>query len=323
MIMNTQSNTTAGVKKKPGKNNYKRRNQIHNCLRFIIQLCFLLTFPSAFTAAFAGVKYTLTQIGSQSMVELTSFVLILLGLCAYTILFGRFFCGYACAFGSFGDWVHSLFTLAWKKLFQKKKAPEIPIKLGQVLNYVKYLILFAILYLCFKGNYNDYQGTSPWDVFSRLESLLPGLDLHGEKGIALTIGSWKADLLSGYMIGGILLLVILLGMCLQERFFCRFLCPMGAVFSLLPVLPWFNLRRNRETCSAKCNICQNRCPAGISLPEHSTPEVLGECFQCQKCSLACPKGNVQVGLPKIKGSNILLTLLKALLLVALMYYLNI
>ncbi len=41
------------------------------------------------------------------------------------------------------------------------------------------------------------------------------------------------------------LALILVGMALEERFFCKFFCPMGAIFSLMPVLTPFSLRRNR------------------------------------------------------------------------------
>ena len=56
--------------------------------------------------------------------------------------------------------------------------------------------------------------------------------------------------LSSYIPGIVLLVLILVGMFFEERFFCRFLCPMGAVFSLLPILPFFTLHRKRETASA-------------------------------------------------------------------------
>ncbi len=36
--------------------------------------------------------------------------------------------------------------------------------------------------------------------------------------------------LGGYAIGIVLLTILMIGMCVQERFFCRFFCPMGAVF---------------------------------------------------------------------------------------------
>lgn len=54
----------------------------------------------------------------------------------------------------------------------------------------------------------------------------------------LHAGNFK---LGGYIVGLVLLVLILVGMAFQERFFCRVLCPMGAVFSMLPVLPLFTL----------------------------------------------------------------------------------
>ena len=75
----------------------------HERIRAFIQLLYFLFLPSAFTAAFAGVKYIFTQIGAGNPVEITAFVTVLLVLCGYTIVFGRFFCGFACAFGSLGD----------------------------------------------------------------------------------------------------------------------------------------------------------------------------------------------------------------------------
>ena len=81
----------------------KQRKQMHGWLRAIIQLLYFLFLPSAYTAAFAGVKYIFTQLGAGEKIGLTSFVSVLIVLCLYTIVFGRFFCGFACAFGSFGQ----------------------------------------------------------------------------------------------------------------------------------------------------------------------------------------------------------------------------
>ncbi len=85
----------------------KRQRQIQMYLRAAIQLLFFLFLQSAFTSAFSGIKYIFIQIGLGESVGATAFVTILLTLCAYTILFGRFFCGYACAFGALGDAVHA------------------------------------------------------------------------------------------------------------------------------------------------------------------------------------------------------------------------
>lgn len=150
-----------------------------------------------------------------------SFTLSLLGLCGFTLLFDRFFCGYACAFGSLGDAVWALSGLIQKKLFHRKKQlrlPERAVLLGQK---VKYLLLAWLVALYVTRQEKMLTGASPWEVFSRLTALhLP------PEGFGVGIG---------------LLVLILLGMAVQPRFFCQFLCPMGAVFALLPVLPFARL----------------------------------------------------------------------------------
>lgn len=143
-----------------------RKRKIQTWFRAGMQLLFFILFPSMFTAAFNGVKYIFTQIGSGNRIELTSFVAVLLMLCVYTMIFGRFFCGFACAFGSFGDAVHAIYVSCCRKL--NKKPVSIPAKAAKKLTYMKYVILTIILILCYLGVYSSLKGTSPWDVFSML-----------------------------------------------------------------------------------------------------------------------------------------------------------
>lgn len=270
----------------------KQLKQIHVWLRVAIQALYFIFIPSVYTAAFAGVKYIFTQIGAGEQIELTSFVTVLILICAYTILFGRFFCGFACAFGSLGDAVHALYKYVFKKM--TKKPYLIPDKWANWLDKLKYVVLTGIVLMCFAGVYGKAKGTSPWDVFSMIRA-----------------GNFK---LGGYITGVVVLIVIIAGMCLEERFFCRNLCPMGAVFSLLPVLPFFALHRNRENCIKGCSACTKKCPSGIGLPEDGLSRVEGDCFQCQKCIDICPKGNIHTGIRILKGNEVWLTLLRALLL---------
>lgn len=115
----------------------------------------------------------------------------------------------------------------------------------------------------------------------------------------------------------IILLLIIVGMAVCERFFCRFLCPMGAVFSLLPILPFFSLGREREKCIKGCRACINKCPSDIELPELGTDIQSGDCFMCQKCIDICPKSNVRTSVKKLRGNESMFTLIKVILLIIL------
>lgn len=274
----------------------KTKKRALTLLRAVIQLAFFIFLPAAFTSGFSAVKYIFTQLGLGAPVKLTAFVTIFLVLCGYTIVFGRFFCGFACAFGALGDAVRGGYVFVCKKL--GKKPLRINKTVAKWLSYLKYIILTAIVLMCFGGVYGKLSGTSPWDVFSMLHA-----------------GNFR---LAKYGVGIALLVAIIVLMALTERGFCRFLCPMGAVFSLLPVLPVFALRRDRENCIKGCQACQNNCPADIALSDKGVQS--GECFQCQKCIGVCPKKNISTGIKKLHGNEIWFTIIRAAALAALLVW---
>lgn len=280
--------------------NKKTLKKVHVWVRAVIQLLYFLFIPSAYTAAFNGVKYIFTQMGAKSHLELTSFVVTLIALCLFTIVFGRFFCGFACAFGSFGDAVRAFYVFICKKL--KKKPVTMKASVVKYLQAVKYIVLVLLVVSCYTGVYSKTQGMSPWDVFSILHA-----------------GNFK---LGGYIVGLVLLVLILVGMAFQERFFCRVLCPMGAVFSMLPVLPLFTLRRDRSECIRGCRACTMKCPSDIELAPDTAPELSGDCFQCQKCIDTCPKGNIHTGIRSLKGNEIWFTVLRAVVLLVLFKFIG-
>ena len=239
-------------------------------LRTGVQLFFFVFMPGAFVAGFSGVKQIFLHIGAGEVLSVDSFTLSLLGLCGFTLLFDRFFCGYACAFGSLGDAVWALSGLIQKKLFHRKKQlrlPERAVLLGQK---VKYLLLAGLVALYVTRQEKMLTGASPWEVFSRLTAL----HLTPE----------------GFGVGIGLLVLILLGMAVQPRFFCQFLCPMGAVFALLPVLPFARLHRQSDGCIPGCNACKQQCPVCLKLEEPSLRS--GECIACEACVGTCPKQNI-------------------------------
>lgn len=265
------------TEKKPLTAAQKKKKQTRRLsyIRAGIQIVFFLLAPSLFTGAFSGIKYIFTQISSSQPIELVSFVKTLLGLCLLTMVFGRYFCGWVCAFGSLGDGVQFVSGKIQKKL--KKKLPKMPDKVEKWLRCLPFVILTAIVVLSAAGIYSSLSGWSPWDVFSMVTNL-----------------NFR---LSRYILGIVLLVLILLGMAWEKRFFCRFLCPMGAVFRLLPILPWAVLRRDREQCLKGCSACEKICPVKLSL---GTGQNIGDCIQCGQCQRVCPRGNIQSGIPVLE-----------------------
>lgn len=261
------------------KNPMVQRRQRTAILRVLIQIVFFLVAPSAFSSAFAGIKEIGTEFSTGAVLEWTSFTTVLIFLLVFTFVFGRFFCGYACAFGAVGDWIHLISAWIQKKLFRKVFA--IPSKAVKVLQWLKYVVLVVILILCVLGQQQVVNENSPWTVFSFLSA-----------------GNAVPD---GKAIGIVLLILIVCGMAVQERFFCQFLCPMGAVFSLLPVIPLGQLTRNREQCLKGCSACARTCPVHLELEENSARS--GECIRCGKCSGICPKQNIHTGWFGLRGTE--------------------
>ena len=169
-----------------------------------------------------------------------------------------------------GDAVWALSGLIQKKLFPRKKQLRLPERAVLWGQKVKYLLLAGLVALYVTRQEKLLTGASPWEVFSRLTALrLPP---------------------EGFGVGIVLFVLILLGMAVQPRFFCQFLCPMGAVFALLPVLPFARLHRQSDGCIPGCNACKQQCPVCLKLEECSLHS--GECIACEACVGTCPKQNI-------------------------------
>ena len=241
----------------------------HRALRYAVQALFFLLAPGLFSAAFSGIKYIAGQVGALSPVELTSFVLLLIVVVGATVVMGRFFCGYACAFGFLGDVVYDATAALRHKIgFGDLNFPE---PLVKVLQLLKFAVLAAICALCFLASYSEVSSYSPWTAFA-------GIVAGSTEGIRT--GAFA------------LLAAIVVLMALRKRAFCQFLCPMGAIFSLLPMLPFAIRDRNELRCPKSCGQCRKNCPVDIWPDKGSLQS--GECIACGDCAVNCPLGNISV-----------------------------
>lgn len=274
---------------------------IRQLINVAIRIVFFVMFPAIFSTVFSGVKYICSQFSTGQMLTWNSFIITLIAILVFTIVFGRFFCGFACAFGSYGDLLYLISSSVRKKF--KKRPIHFPKKLRNIFRYGKYAVLVAVVLMCFFGSTALISDLSPWVPFSQLIAF----QVPREGGIFAIL----------------ILVLISVGMLLEPRFFCRYLCPLGAIFSLLPILPLSAVKRDRENCLKGCNRCQQVCPCSLDIPDRSSDEnqKMGECFQCGNCVNWCPKGNTKAATMPAGVAGIVWQIIKAVLLFALCWWL--
>jgi polyferredoxin/major membrane immunogen (membrane-anchored lipoprotein) len=248
----------------------KKKPSILQITRTTIQLICFLLLPGLFIDSFNGIKTVIEAIsgGSGSINTLLPALFPSVLLIISTMLFGRFFCGFMCAFGTLGDAVHFIGSKVFKI---KYRMPE---EADRKLKWVKYALL-VILIITWIAGIGVFSGWSPWDAFGSLLALPPDFAYAFQ---SLTIGT-------------ILLLLIIIGSLFVERFFCRYFCPMGAIFALSSKLRIAKIKKTRTGCG-KCMVCTNSCKMGI--PLYQSDKVSSrECIACMKCVSACPRKNVK------------------------------
>ena len=86
---------------------------------------------------------------------------------------------------------------------------------------------------------------------------------------------------------GLLFLVILFLNRIRPRFFCRFLCPLGALLGLLCRFSLLKLEQYKDKCT-QCGLCTGRCQ-GAASPQPGEAWANAECVACFNCFDACPE----------------------------------
>lgn len=249
----------------------RRKISLVNIIRRGVQLISFLLFPGLFISVFSAIKsvYTAVAQGTFNLGTLFPQLLILFAVIPVTIFFGRFFCGFICSFGSMGDFLWFIS----RKL--RKRPVRINEKADRVLKSFKYLFfIFILVFLWTLGTVSFDNSYNPWNIF----------------GMYATLSGWPST--SGLLtVGAVLLLVIFVGSFFIERFFCRYVCPLGAGFAVLSKLRFLKIRKPSENCG-NCRLCTINCPAGISMYKYDKISS-GECINCFKCVSVCPRNNVK------------------------------
>lgn len=233
-------------------------------VRHGIQIAAFLLFPSLFIATLSSIGDIVTALvtGSFSAAALASQLATVLVVLLVTALFGRFFCGYLCAFGAMQDLV------AWISHKVRGNGPRVPEGVDEALKYGKYVVLAAIVVFVWVLQLPVDSSLSPWGVFGMLIS-----------------GNLSVMSSAIFTVGFVVLLVIVAGAFFIDRFFCRYLCPLGAIFVPISKARLFKIRRRRATC-VNCALCTARCSMGIRVHDRAVVDS-GECVNCMECLEAC------------------------------------
>lgn len=203
-----------------------------------------------------------------------------------TLIFGRFFCSWICPMGILNQWISHLFN-------KRRPVDDYKINAYRKIFRIKYYLLALLAVLSAFGTL-QIGLLDPIAAITRsfAVSLIPALHYWSD-GIYL-----KQPIFHGGIAIALLFLAILLANRFLSRFWCRVLCPLGALLGLLSSLSPLRIRRDVEKCD-DCKKCLRYCH-GASDPH--TNLRISECHVCMNCIEDCPEGAIHYGLPRANSS---------------------
>lgn len=193
----------------------------------------------------------------ESSVRTPSYVLGILAL--FALMLGRTICGWLCPVGLGQDLLYKIKTPKIKKS-----------KATRALSYLKYFILVALVVIV----------PLMFTVPGFCEFICPAGTMAGILSFPNN-PDWLADLGPFFTWKFMLLIIIVVLSIFCYRTFCRFLCPLGALYGFFNKIALLGVKLDKTKCT-DCGLCQGVCPMDIkTVGDH-------ECIQCGKCISVCP-----------------------------------
>ncbi|MBA4349183.1 MAG: (4Fe-4S)-binding protein [Thermodesulfovibrio sp.] len=232
-------------------------------------------------------------------------------LIAITIIFGRVFCGWACPLGTLNNIIGYL----------KRFSPDTTVRDWYRLKY--YILIFLIVSSVFTLQLVGIMDPLSLLIRSFSISVYPlfnygiravfdaiyNLNFKGivdlseaiYSGLKKSVLSFEQPLFNQSAFIGIIFLIVL-GLNLSEkRFWCRYLCPLGALLGLFS--RYSLLKRSVSEGCTSCSSCASVCQ-GNALPDKGEKWRNSECFYCWNCDDICPQNAVSFGFVKKKSVSI-------------------
>jgi polyferredoxin len=202
--------------------------------------------------------------------------------CAFllcSVLVKKAFCSWLCPVGTVSEYLWKL----GRRLFRRSLI--LPKWLDLPLRSLKYLLLAFFIFIVFTmsvGEVADFQA-SPFAIIADVK-MLNFFRYMGIVGIAI--------------MATLVVLSILI-----QNFWCRFLCPYGALMGIVSTISPVKIRRDAQAC-IDCGKCNKACPSQL-LVDNLVQIRSAECTGCMECVAVCPAENaLQFALPPRRGLNI-------------------
>jgi len=194
-----------------------------------------------------------------------------------TIIFGRFFCSWVCPFGSLHHFVGFLGNR------KKNTARRVELNKYRKAQGIKYLVLvFFLAMAAFPSWAATLQSglLDPIPLVTRSFNLVL-LAVFDRSANIVTAGARYYQ--TAWLIFAFFLAAVLLNLVIP-RFYCRFICPLGALFGLVSRFSLWRIGKNQSECRM-CRLCEKACEGGC---EPSGNIKISECVLCFNCLDPCP-----------------------------------
>ena len=222
-------------------------------------------------AALMNLKYLILT-GSVPDLH-TAGMFILLAFLTISLLLRKSFCSWLCPIGTFSEFLWKLGRETFKRNFTLPKWADLPLR------SLKYVLLGLFLYAV---------GSMSADAIAAF--------LSGPYGVVADVKmlNFFRYLSTG---GAITLGLLVLASVFVQNFWCRYLCPYGALMGIVSLLSPLKIRRNPDPC-IDCGKCAKACPA--ILPVDKLVQIRSaECTGCMVCVAVCPaEGALALEMPR-------------------------
>ena len=213
------------------------------------------------------------------------------------VVLGRAMCGWACPLGFFQD------LLASFPRFFRRQQKELSQKLHYILTSVKYMILFITLAIVVSVGVTYVVS---W-LLGRKYAFSLGICGHAPYCLIcpvpvlfVTVPSLASTLFLGapfpqlpftFYIGFFAFIFLLVSSIIVKRFWCRYICPQGALMSFFNKFSLLHIRKKPDKCTMFCRghqrDCNKTCPMEIQVSRDQEPSSSPECILCYDCAESC------------------------------------